>query len=108
MGGAGAEVGGPFAERVRQAWKAAGREGEPRLVALAYFGIGEDAEDRGGAYLSDYYGGFGPRIAAGMPKRPEELRAAVTRFEDAGFTDMFFDPSIAELDQLERLADAVL
>jgi hypothetical protein len=29
-------------------------------------------------------------------------------FEDAGFTELYFDPTVARVDQVDRLADAVL
>ncbi|HKX25414.1 MAG TPA: LLM class flavin-dependent oxidoreductase, partial [Actinomycetota bacterium] len=38
-GGSAPEQVGPFAARVREAWKEAGREGEPRIVALSHFSI---------------------------------------------------------------------
>ncbi|HLM04260.1 MAG TPA: LLM class flavin-dependent oxidoreductase [Blastococcus sp.] len=39
----------PFVERVRAAWRDAGREGSPRIVALNYFGLG-DTQDRSRDY----------------------------------------------------------
>jgi hypothetical protein len=33
-----------LAEKARSAWSAAGREGQPRIVALAYFGLGDTEE----------------------------------------------------------------
>ena len=35
---------------------AAGRTGEPRLAALTYFSLGDDAEEASRHYLLDYYG----------------------------------------------------
>jgi hypothetical protein len=76
-------------------------------VCLDYFALGSDAEERGGRYLSDYYGDFGPMITKAMPKSPEKIREQMKRFEDIGTETLIFDPTIGDLDQLERLAEAV-
>ena len=56
----------PFAERIRAAWRDAGKEGEPRIVALTYFSLGDDVESASYEYLRRYYGHLGDteRIAA--------------------------------------------
>ncbi len=107
-GGGGPDRAAGVIERVRKAWSEAGKEGEPRIVCLEYFALGSEAEERGGRYLSDYYGDFGPMITAAMPKSPEEIRERMKRFEDIGTETLIFDPTIGEVDQLEMLADAVL
>ena len=102
---------GPFAERVRSAWSEAGREAEPRLSALTYFSLGEDAEELSHQYLLDYYrfsGDFAARIAESAHRSVSQVRDMAKAFEDAGFTEMYFDPTVARLDQVDRLADAVL
>src|SRR5438132_990594 len=43
-GGAPPQQVAPFAERIRGAWKEAGKGGQPKIVALSYFSVGE--EDR--------------------------------------------------------------
>jgi alkanesulfonate monooxygenase SsuD/methylene tetrahydromethanopterin reductase-like flavin-dependent oxidoreductase (luciferase family) len=109
-GGPAAHV-APFAERVRSAWSAAGRSGEPRLSGLAYFSLGNDAEEASRRYLLDYYrflGDFGPMIADSALRSASQLTDAVKAFEDAGFTELYFDPTVAQLDQIDRLAEAVL
>jgi alkanesulfonate monooxygenase SsuD/methylene tetrahydromethanopterin reductase-like flavin-dependent oxidoreductase (luciferase family) len=108
MGGGAAEQGAPFAERVRMAWKDAGREGQPRIVALTYFALGEGAAEKGAAYLSDYYGPYGPRIAQAMPTSPQQMKETVSKFEGYGFDELFFDPTVADLAQIDRVAEAVL
>jgi alkanesulfonate monooxygenase SsuD/methylene tetrahydromethanopterin reductase-like flavin-dependent oxidoreductase (luciferase family) len=110
-GGGGAEMVAPFAEKVREAWKAGGREGEPRLTGLGYFALGDDARQPSFDYLKDYYAFIGPwadAIADGALRTPEAVKAAVQAFEDAGFTDFFIAPASSGLDQVDRLADAVL
>lgn len=108
VGGAPPEVGGPFAERVRAAWKEAGKPGAPRIVGLAYYGLGEDALKRATAYLGDYYGEMGVQFAHAIPKTPDALRDVVHRFEDHGFDELFLDPTVSDLEEIDRTADVVL
>jgi probable F420-dependent oxidoreductase len=108
VGGAPPERGGPFAERVRAAWKEAGREGEPYIVGLSYFGLGEDALESAMRYLSSYYGDFGPQMAQRIPKTPEAMRETAKKFEDFGFDELFFDPTNPDPSQVDLAADAVL
>lgn len=108
VGGAPADQGAAFAERVRAAWKEAGREGSPRLACLSYFGLGDGALDAAKAYLGDYYGDFGLQFAEWIPKTPEALKETVQAYADAGFDEMYLDPVIADPSQVDLAADAVL
>jgi alkanesulfonate monooxygenase SsuD/methylene tetrahydromethanopterin reductase-like flavin-dependent oxidoreductase (luciferase family) len=110
-GGAGPDQAAEFAERVRTAWREAGRDGEPRLAALVYFSLGDDAEQDSRAYLHDYYAFLGPyadQIADGALRSDAAVRDAVRGFTDAGITELYFDPTVASLNQVDRLADLVL
>jgi len=63
------------------------------------------------AGLEDYYniiGDFASRIADSALRSVSQLQEAAKAFEDAGFTELYFDPTVASLDQVDRLADAVL
>lgn len=109
-GGAPPEHVAPFVERVRNAWKEAGREGRPHIVALSYFSLGDDATEASRAYLKDYYGftgEFAEVIAGAAPRTPEAIREAVRKFEDIGVDELVFDPTVGELTQVDRLAEAV-
>jgi alkanesulfonate monooxygenase SsuD/methylene tetrahydromethanopterin reductase-like flavin-dependent oxidoreductase (luciferase family) len=111
MGGGHPDQAGPFAQRVRAAWSDAGRAGEPRLAALAYFSLGEDATGESMAYLRYYYGHLGEwadRMAESALRSESAIRGAVQAFSDAGITELYFDPSASSLDQVDRLADVVL
>jgi alkanesulfonate monooxygenase SsuD/methylene tetrahydromethanopterin reductase-like flavin-dependent oxidoreductase (luciferase family) len=111
MGGGPPEMAAGFVPNVRAAWHDAGRDGEPRIAALAYFSLGADAEEESRAYLRDYYafvGEWADRIVEGALRSEDAVRAAVRAFEDAGVTELTFDPTSASLDQVERLASVVL
>jgi alkanesulfonate monooxygenase SsuD/methylene tetrahydromethanopterin reductase-like flavin-dependent oxidoreductase (luciferase family) len=110
-GGVGPDQAGRFADRVRAAWTEAGRAGEPRLAALNYFSLGDQAADESRTYLRDYYGfrgEYAEMIAEGALRSAAAIRAAVRGFEDVGITELYFDPTTASLDQVDRLADLVL
>ncbi len=108
VGGSAPEEGGPFAARVRGAWKEARRQGQPRIVALTYFSLGENAAERAAAYLGDYYGEFGTQFAEWIPKTPEALRQTVMKFADFGFDELVLDPTSNDLSQVDLAADAIL
>jgi len=52
--------------KTRQAWEAAGRDGEPLIMALAYFALGDDAEQAANRYLRHYYGWLGDDTAGAI------------------------------------------
>ncbi len=116
--GAGATMGGgrpddakQMVEKVRAAWREAGRDGEPRIAVLAYFSLGDDATDDSLAYLRDYYGFLGDfteTVAQGALRSEDAVRGAVKAFEAVGVTELYFDPTTASLDQVDRLAAVVL
>jgi alkanesulfonate monooxygenase SsuD/methylene tetrahydromethanopterin reductase-like flavin-dependent oxidoreductase (luciferase family) len=111
VGGAGAAHAAGLVEQARSAWQASGRDGEPRIAALAYFSLGADAEDDSRAYLRDYYGFLGDyadMIADGALRSEAAVRDAVRAFADVGITELYLDPTKASLDQIDRLADLVL
>jgi alkanesulfonate monooxygenase SsuD/methylene tetrahydromethanopterin reductase-like flavin-dependent oxidoreductase (luciferase family) len=101
----------PFVERVRAAWRDAGREGAPRIVALNYFGLG-DTEEESRGYLLDYYGILGPEtaemIAGGAHRSPEAIREVIAAFEEAGVTELVLDPTVGDPAQVDLLAEAAL
>jgi alkanesulfonate monooxygenase SsuD/methylene tetrahydromethanopterin reductase-like flavin-dependent oxidoreductase (luciferase family) len=107
-GGAPPAQSAPFAARLRDAWHEAGRPGEPRIAALNYFSLGADDASR--QYLHHYYGFLGDyagMIAEGALRSEAAIRDTLRAFEDAGFTEVYLDPTVASLDQIDRLADVV-
>ncbi len=99
------------AEKVRAAWSEAGREGEPRLMGLAYFALGDNAETDANSYLTDYYAWLGEEtagyIAGSAAKDAETVQQYVSAFADAGCGELIFCPSSNDPDQVDLLADAL-
>jgi alkanesulfonate monooxygenase SsuD/methylene tetrahydromethanopterin reductase-like flavin-dependent oxidoreductase (luciferase family) len=109
IGGAPPQMAAEPAEKIRQAWRDSGRDGEPRLAALTYFGFGDDAAVR--ESLGTYYGFLGDMadfVVSNAVRTPTEAKQRARDFADAGFTELMFDPAIGALDQVDQLADAVL
>ncbi|WP_405165549.1 LLM class flavin-dependent oxidoreductase [Nocardia sp. NBC_01499] len=100
----------PSFDAARDAWQRVGRAGEPRLVALVYFALGDG--DAGKRNIHDYYIAKGAETAALVTgtvcDSPEKLEQALSSFADIGATDIIFNTGTDDLDDIERLADAVL
>jgi alkanesulfonate monooxygenase SsuD/methylene tetrahydromethanopterin reductase-like flavin-dependent oxidoreductase (luciferase family) len=97
------------ADRARRAWHEAGREGEPRLVAIAYASLGDDAEIHAQRYLGDYYafiGDYVEQITAGALTTRQKLADAITDFEDAGCDELILMPCNPDLAQVSLIAEA--
>jgi alkanesulfonate monooxygenase SsuD/methylene tetrahydromethanopterin reductase-like flavin-dependent oxidoreductase (luciferase family) len=98
------------AAKAKAAWSDAGREGEPRLSALAYFSLGEEAVEQARAYLTDYYAWLGEQIAeflvSGAAKDAETVKQYIAAYEAAGCDELIFCPSSGDPDQVDLLADA--
>jgi alkanesulfonate monooxygenase SsuD/methylene tetrahydromethanopterin reductase-like flavin-dependent oxidoreductase (luciferase family) len=99
------------AEKAKAAWSEAGREGTPRTMALAYFSLGDRAEQDASASLGDYYAWLGKQIAefivAGAAKSSEEVQNQVAAYRAAGCDELILIPSSGDPDQVDLLADAV-
>lgn len=101
-----------FGEVIRARWQEAGRAGSPTLQTSVNFTMGEQAlVEEGRRNLARYYGNA-PQYAAlnvaDMIHAPEDAKGTVQRYRDMGFDRLLFHPSVASLDQVDRLAEAVL
>jgi len=106
----------PDPEQVRQmfdlaqeSWRAEGREGRPRLVATLYYALGPNAA-RGGDYIRHYYSYFGPAaddMARSIPSSPEAVEELIRAFGEVGADEVVCWPTVAELDQVDHLAELV-
>lgn len=91
-------------------WEVEGRNGKPRFVAAIYFALGPDARNRGAGALRRYYDFLGDRVeymVAAFPATDEAVQAAIKGFADAGTDEFILWPTIADLDQVDRLAALV-
>jgi alkanesulfonate monooxygenase SsuD/methylene tetrahydromethanopterin reductase-like flavin-dependent oxidoreductase (luciferase family) len=99
------------AQAVRAAWGEEGREGNPRLTALAYFGLGPTAVEDAEHDLEHYYAWLGEETAsaiAGSAATDEDtVRAYAKAFEDAGCDELALFPTSADPRQVDLLADAI-
>ncbi|MDQ5816622.1 MAG: LLM class flavin-dependent oxidoreductase [Actinomycetota bacterium] len=99
------------ADRARTAWSELGRTGQPALWAQGYFALGDDATIvRGLDYMRDYYaftGPFAERIAEGLLRTPQAVAQFVRGYKEAGCDEVVLLPAVGDLDQLDRLQDAL-
>jgi alkanesulfonate monooxygenase SsuD/methylene tetrahydromethanopterin reductase-like flavin-dependent oxidoreductase (luciferase family) len=109
-GGAPPDQFAEMAEKAKAAWTAAGRESEPRLMGLAYYSLGERAEEEAKAYLTDYYAFLGEEtagyIASSAAKDADTVRQYLEAFDAAGCGELILFPSSGDPDQVDLLADA--
>jgi alkanesulfonate monooxygenase SsuD/methylene tetrahydromethanopterin reductase-like flavin-dependent oxidoreductase (luciferase family) len=98
------------AEAMRGAWREEGREGNPRLTALAYFGLGPTGADDARHDLEHYYAWLGEETAAAIAGSAatdeDSVRAYAKAFEDAGCDELTFFPTSIDPQQVDLLADA--
>jgi alkanesulfonate monooxygenase SsuD/methylene tetrahydromethanopterin reductase-like flavin-dependent oxidoreductase (luciferase family) len=93
----------------QESWRAEGREGKPRLVATLYYALGPNAA-RGGDYIRDYYSFFGAAaddMASAIPSSPEAVEELIRGFGDVGADEVVCWPTVADLEQVDRLAELV-
>jgi alkanesulfonate monooxygenase SsuD/methylene tetrahydromethanopterin reductase-like flavin-dependent oxidoreductase (luciferase family) len=91
-------------------WSDSGRDEPPQNAALAYFSLGDRAEEDARAYLTDYYAWLGEDIAdfivGSAAKDPEAVKQTLAAFEEAGCQELFLFPSSNDPQQVDFLADA--
>ena len=110
-GGGGVERFKQGAEAAKAAWKQAGKPGAPRLLALSYFSLGEEATPAARRYLLDYYSFLGPAaeaVARGALTTPKIVKEEVTAFEGAGCDELVLLPCATGIEQVDLLAEATL
>jgi alkanesulfonate monooxygenase SsuD/methylene tetrahydromethanopterin reductase-like flavin-dependent oxidoreductase (luciferase family) len=97
-------------DMAKTAWSELGRTAEPEFRAQDYFALGDAATvERGRDYMRDYYaftGPFAERIAEGMLSTPQAVAQFVRGYAEAGCHELVLFPAVAELDQIQLLADA--
>ena len=96
--------------KLEEAWRSAGREGEPRKMALAYYSLGPEAEANAQSYLRDYYGWLGDEVAgavaASAATSPDMVKQYIAAFEQYGCDEFTLFPCSSDPEQVDLLADA--
>jgi alkanesulfonate monooxygenase SsuD/methylene tetrahydromethanopterin reductase-like flavin-dependent oxidoreductase (luciferase family) len=110
IGGAPLEMAAGIVEGVRKRFAEEGGEGEPVIVALGYFSLGDEVLETSLQNLRSYYeyaGEWTEGIAQGAARDADEIRRRVEGFTDLGIDQLIFDPTTADPSQVDRLADIV-
>jgi alkanesulfonate monooxygenase SsuD/methylene tetrahydromethanopterin reductase-like flavin-dependent oxidoreductase (luciferase family) len=95
---------------VERDWQAAGRPGRPRLVAQVNVALGpDDTVTRARQEIADYYGFVenAGDIADRMLTTPQRVREAVVTFADLGADEVMLYCWTTDVDQVDRIADAI-
>jgi alkanesulfonate monooxygenase SsuD/methylene tetrahydromethanopterin reductase-like flavin-dependent oxidoreductase (luciferase family) len=112
MGGGTPEMLAEAKQKAEAAWEEAGRDGEPRIAALAYYALGENAEEAAEKDLKHYYSWLGEEtaqmIADSAATDEETIKGYQQAFEEAGCDELIWFPTDADPDQVDLLADAAL
>lgn len=94
----------------REAWRNAKRDGAPWLVVMAYYVF--DDVSLGRSNIRDYYDGIGEEVAVAQAQSvhagADAIRAAVKSFESIGADELILHPAVPDIDEVAKLADAVL
>jgi alkanesulfonate monooxygenase SsuD/methylene tetrahydromethanopterin reductase-like flavin-dependent oxidoreductase (luciferase family) len=99
-------------QKLEAAWKEAGRNGEPVTMALAYFSLGDSAEEDARSYLGHYYEAMGEEMAnqiiASAATDADTVRGYIQAFTEAGCDELLLFPCSADPKQVDLLAEAAL
>jgi alkanesulfonate monooxygenase SsuD/methylene tetrahydromethanopterin reductase-like flavin-dependent oxidoreductase (luciferase family) len=109
-GGGGPEAFAGGREQAIAAWRSSGRDGEPRTMALAYFSLGDRAEENARENLGHYYSVFrdyAEMVVRSAVKTPAAVRDLIAGFEQAGADELILFPASHDPTQVDLLAEAV-
>jgi alkanesulfonate monooxygenase SsuD/methylene tetrahydromethanopterin reductase-like flavin-dependent oxidoreductase (luciferase family) len=111
MGAAPPEYFPPAIEKLEAAWRAEGREDEPRTMALSYFSLADDPDAEVRRSIGSYYafaGEYAEMLMAAAPKGEEEVKERVRGFEAVGCDELIMCPTSPDVGEVDKLAAAVL
>ena len=109
MGGGTPDAFSEALTNLRRAWDDAGRDGQPRAIALFYFVLGDGAEEIARQSLGDYYsflGDYAQQIVQSAAKDRDTLKQYLSAFEQAGADEVICFPASSDPAQVELLAEA--
>jgi alkanesulfonate monooxygenase SsuD/methylene tetrahydromethanopterin reductase-like flavin-dependent oxidoreductase (luciferase family) len=97
--------------QIEEAWRGAGRAGNPRWVGATYFALGPDAAEQASRYINANYG-YNPELAArrlrGIPTTRQSVSDAIKRQADMGVDEFIMRPCAEQREQIERLAEVAM
>jgi alkanesulfonate monooxygenase SsuD/methylene tetrahydromethanopterin reductase-like flavin-dependent oxidoreductase (luciferase family) len=93
--------------RLIDQWKASGRDGAPRRMALRYFCLGPDGPATAASYLRSSYGwsSFCDALVAATPTTDDHLLEFVEWYAAAGCDELLLFPCASSIAQLDRLTE---
>jgi alkanesulfonate monooxygenase SsuD/methylene tetrahydromethanopterin reductase-like flavin-dependent oxidoreductase (luciferase family) len=110
QGGSGPSQFGSDLSNLEDAWKKAGRDGQPRTLALGYFCLGPDAQANVESYVGDYYAWLGDDavqgIVASAPKDADSVKAFLKSYEEWNCDELILFPCTSDPQQVTLLAEA--
>jgi alkanesulfonate monooxygenase SsuD/methylene tetrahydromethanopterin reductase-like flavin-dependent oxidoreductase (luciferase family) len=109
MGGGAPDQFSQSLPKLRDAWSKAGRDGQPKTMALFYFVLGDGAERIAQESLGDYYawlGEYTQRVVQSAVKDADTLKGYLSAFEGAGVDEVICFPASSDPAQVELLAEA--
>lgn len=95
---------------VEEKWKAEGRSGRPRLIGAVYCALGTDAAARSAPSIRSYYSFMWPHVEDMVKYSPvtrDAIKEVIKRFANIGMDELILWSCIAELEQVDRLAELV-
>ncbi|MEV0688133.1 LLM class flavin-dependent oxidoreductase [Nocardia sp. NPDC050378] len=96
---------------VREAWRADGRDGRPRLTAQRYVNVGAQNRASSEAFLRQYFGFLGPAVdhlVAATPLDAERAVLVADAFRAREADELTFLPLSTDIGELDRLAELML
>jgi alkanesulfonate monooxygenase SsuD/methylene tetrahydromethanopterin reductase-like flavin-dependent oxidoreductase (luciferase family) len=99
------------AREVKRRWAESDRQGSPRLMALAFFALGQDGPECAHRFITHYYawrGAVALQMAAAVPTSEAEVRDYCQRYADAGCGEVLWFPCSRAVGQVDLLAEALL
>jgi alkanesulfonate monooxygenase SsuD/methylene tetrahydromethanopterin reductase-like flavin-dependent oxidoreductase (luciferase family) len=110
QGGGGPDAFAQALPKLDAAWSQAGRDGEPRRMALGYFSLGDDPEGQAKRSIGHYYawlGDYADMIVQSALKSPDAIKQAVSAYEGHGCDELILFPASGDPAQVDLLRDAL-
>lgn len=105
-----ATMAAPLVAAARDAWTHEGRQGQPRIVGIAYSGLSDP--EAGRASIAEFYAATGEQTVAivsdYMSDTAQDLRNVAEQWRDIGADDLLVLPARADIAEIDRVADALL